>query len=133
MAKLELEGFDSFLNGLNSLEFDKLATEMLEAAAPILERNIVKRALSHSRTGSMAGSISKGKLKKNGADYHISVRPTGTDAKGVRNMEKMVYLEYGTSKQAATPVMSPAIAESEESVYAKMQDIFDNQTKELQV
>ena len=43
------------------------------------------------------------------------------------------HLEYGTAKQAATPVMGPAVAESEEPVYEKMQEVFDRETEKLQI
>jgi HK97 gp10 family phage protein len=64
---------------------------------------------------------------KNNDGYSITVRPTGKDKRGVRNMEKMVYMEYGTSKQSATPVLTPAIRESRESVEKKMQEVFDRE------
>ena len=66
-----------------------------------------------------------GKASKGG--YFASVRPTGTDKKGVRNMDKMVYLEYGTSKQDATPVLTKALKDSESAVYDKMQEVFNRE------
>lgn len=131
MAAFEVEGFDELIKNLSQLEFDRIAPGMLEESAPILERNIKSRAQAHVRTGSMSGSISAGKIKKKSDGYSISVRPTGSDSKGVRNMEKMVYLEYGTTKQAATPVLSPAVAASEAPVQQKMQEVFDRHVKGL--
>ncbi len=55
------------------------------------------------------------------------IRPTGTGRKGVRNMEKLAYMEYGTSHQCATPVIGPAIAASEGDVIKAMQEIFDSE------
>ena len=46
-------------------------------------------------------------------------------------MEKACYLEYGTSKQTATPVISPAVRESEEAVAEKMQEVFEREMKKL--
>ena len=133
MAKLDLEGFDDLINALNMLEIDKLAPQMIKAATPILERNIRSRALAHHRTGSMAGSIKPTGIRATADGYRLSIRPTGTDSKGVRNMEKMVYLEYGTYKQPATPVLSPAVAESENACLEAMQKVFDDYTKGIQL
>ena len=133
MAKFDLEGFDDLISSLNMLEFEKMAPKMLDAAVPILERNIKSRALAHHRTGAMAGSIRKGSIRATSEGYRCTVRPTGTDSKGVRNMEKMVYLEYGTYKQTATPVLGPAVAESESSCLEKMQKVFDDFTKDIQL
>lgn len=58
--------------------------------------------------GEMAASIkAKGPVHNARGCYDI-VRPTGKDSKGVRNMEKLAYLEYGTIKQDAAPVMRNA-------------------------
>jgi hypothetical protein len=46
-------------------------------------------------------------------------------------MEKMAYLEYGTSKQSATPVITPAVGESEDPVCEAVQKKFDDLTKEM--
>ena len=59
------------------------------------------------------------------------MRPTGRDEKGVRNMEKMVYMEYGTSKQEATPVLSPAVRKAEDPVTEKMQEVFNREVDRL--
>lgn len=54
--------------------------------------------------GQMVASIKATGPKKNALGVYDFVRPTGKDSKGVRNMEKLAHLEYGTSKQPATPV-----------------------------
>lgn len=133
MASFDLEGFDELISAMNHLEFEKLAPKMIESATPILERNIKSRALAHNRTGSMAGSIKPTGIRATSDGYRLTVRPTGTDSKGVRNMEKMVYLEYGTYKQTATPVLSPAVSESESACLEAMQKVFDDQTKGIQL
>jgi len=66
-----------------------------------------------------------GPTKKGG--YYATVRPTGKDSKGVRNMEKMVYLEYGTSKQSPAPTLTKAIKDSEKAVLNKMQEVFNRE------
>lgn len=134
MAKLDLQGFDDLMKDLNLLDFDRIASKMVEGGAPVLEQNLRRRASEHVDSGDMAKSIGSTGLKKYGASgYKITVRPTGQDDKGVRNMEKMCYLEYGTQHQGATPVLTPAVIESEQPVMDIMQKIFDEETKELQI
>ena len=104
---------------------------MLEEVVPILEENVKKRTAAHKATGALAESMKASKAKQTKEGYSISVRPTGKDNKGVSNMEKACYLEYGTSKQTATPVISPAVRESEEAVAEKMQEVFEREMKKL--
>lgn len=130
---VHIDEIDSLMKDLSVLDFHTLAPKMLEEAAPIVKGNIEKRSAAHRDSGSMAGSIQPKKVTRGTSEYRISIRPTGKDSKGVRNMEKMCYLEYGTEKQAATPVMGPAVAESEEPVYEKMQEVFDWETENLQI
>lgn len=127
MANFSVEGLDDLMKDLGSLDIDRIAPVMLEEAAPILERNVKNRASVHKETGEMQKSIKSTKSKRTGDGYSIAVRPTGKDKKGVRNMEKACYLEFGTSKQGATPVISLAVRESEDLVAGKMQEVFDRE------
>lgn len=131
MARLELQGIDALMNGLSQLDADKIAPIMLDEAAPILEKAVKKRTAVHKDTGALQSSIKPTKSKRTGDGYSITVRPTGKDKKGVRNMEKAAYLEYGTSKQGAAPVISPAVRESEEPVSEKMQEVFSREVEKL--
>ena len=130
MASFESEGLDELIRSLDSIKVEEIAPKMLKEAAPILEQNIKSRSDLHRRSGDMADSIKTTNPKKTKDGHSISVRPTGKDRKGVRNMEKMVYLEYGTSKQNATPVLTPAIRESEDGVIEKMQEVFSREVGE---
>lgn len=106
---------------------DELAKKMINAAIPTLERNVKKECAAHRRTGDMVNSVKPTKVAKykNGGGYYAVVRPTGKDKNGVRNMEKMAHVEYGTSHQVATPILSKAIAESESDVSQIMQDVYN--------
>ncbi len=128
MARFEATGIDSMLSALDKWEASRIAPIMLEEAVPILEKNVKKHTALHKDTGEMQSSIKKTKAKRTGKDgYSICVRPTGTDEKDVRNMEKVAYLEYGTSRQKASPVLSPAVKESEEAICDKMQEVFERE------
>ena len=119
------QGLDDFLHSLTSLEVDKMTTDMLEAAEPVLMENVKRYAERHRASGSMVKSIKSTGVKERKGGKYLVVRPTGKDHKGVRNMEKLAYLEYGTVKQPATPVVTPAVKEAETTVERAMDAIFD--------
>ncbi|MDO4648077.1 MAG: HK97 gp10 family phage protein [Eubacteriales bacterium] len=133
MARLDYEGVDDLFKGLDALEVDEIAPKMLEAAAPILQDEIVAAATPHYRKGSMLGSIKKTKVGKNKDGHYVTVRPTGKDSKGVRNMEKMAYLEFGTSKQKATPVIAPGTRAAKTAVEKTMKEVFEKEIKDLKL
>lgn len=143
MAKLSVDtkGFDLVLEGLNrAADVDSWGPKALNEAAPILEEKLKSRIAKHDGTGAMSASIKKTKPKKNKWGHYIVIRPTGIDIrqnKGkpwaknatneVRNMEKLVYMEYGTSTQSPTPVMTPALNDAENAVTAKLQEVFERE------
>ena len=129
MAQFEVEGIDDLMKELSSLDAERLAPVMLEEAVPILKDAVVKGASAHKDTGAMVNSIKQSGASRNQMGYYICVRPTGKDKDGVRNMEKMAALEYGVGgRQAATPVLTPAVHAAEEPVLKKMQEVFDRET-----
>ena len=130
MAKFSVDpkDFDIVLKELNrSADVDSWGPKALKEASVILEQSIKRRASGHDRTGAMSRSIKPTKPKKNRWGHFIVIRPTGKDKKGVRNMEKLVYMEYGTSKQSPTPVITPALNDSESAVNAKLQEVFERE------
>ena len=131
MAKFDFQIPDDFIKQLGKLaDVDRIAPQMLNEALPILERNVKSEVSKHVVSGDLLKSIKMSKAKKNKYGYYASVRPTGTDKKGVRNMEKLVYLEYGTSKQASKPTLTKAIKDSEKAVLDKMQEVFNREVGE---
>lgn len=126
MAKFDFEIPADFIKQLGRLaDVDKYAPQMIDEAIPILLDNVKAETAHHRQTGDMYKSIKKTKAKKTKkGGYFASVRPTGTDKKGVRNMEKMVYLEYGTKKQPARPTLTKAMKDSEAAVLNKMEEVF---------
>jgi len=131
MAKFDFNIPTDFLKQLGKLEdVDRVAPQMIDEAVPILLENVKQEVAKHKLTGDMHKSIKKskaGKTKKGG--YFASVHPSGVDSKGVRNMEKLVYAEYGTSKQSPTPMLTKAIKDSESAVLKKMQEVFEREVK----
>lgn len=125
----DIHGFDELLQELETLgDFDEIAPKMLEEAAPILEKEVVRQASAHWDSGDMVGSIKKtGASAGKSGGYYLAVRPTGKDKKGVRNMEKMAYLEYGIKGRPATPILATAVNNAEPEVMKKMQEVFDRE------
>lgn len=126
MAQISFQIPDELTKQLERLEnMDELAPKIIEAAVPIVQDEMVRRAGEHRRTGAMAGSIKPTRPKRTGSGHSAVVRPTGRDGRGTRNMEKMAYMEYGTSHQSATPVIAPTVAATESSVIEAMQEAFN--------
>ena len=131
MAKFEVQGIDDFMKEISQIDIDRIAPKMLEESVPILEKSVRAESAKHWDTGAMEESIKATGANINARGHYICVRPTGRDEKGVRNMEKMVYMEYGTSKQAATPVLSPAVRKAEDPATEKMQEVFNREVDRL--
>lgn len=120
MARCELRGFDEFLDAMKELEegIGDVADEALNKAAPTaaeaLSQCITEVADRRDRngkpyaTGELAASITPTKAKENAYGHFIAARPVGMDDRGIRNGEKLAYLEYGTCVQDARPVIGRA-------------------------
>lgn len=138
MGKFDFEIDPGFIESLGKMaDIDRLAPKMIDEAMPILTDNIKSGLSKH---GSLSGTI---KAKKagvsRGGGFYAFTGPTGTDEKGVRNMEKAVYLEYGTSKERGSgrkdrqpprPWVHKAIGASEAQVLEKMQEVFNREVGE---
>lgn len=128
MASFRFEIPDELTKRLERLQnTDEIAPKMIDAGIPIVKDELVRRADAHKRTGAMSGSIKPTQPKRTGSGHSAVVRPTGRDGRGTRNMEKMMYLEYGTSHQRATPVIAPTVAATESSVIEAMREVFNKE------
>lgn len=144
MAKFTFNIDPDFVKSLGRMaDVEEYAPKMIDEAIPILEKNFKAEALKHRDTGDMVQSIKStkaGKSKYGG--YYAVTRPTGYASRGWKysrtkknagkqekllNMEKLVYLEYGTSDQPATPILTKAINDSEKPVMEKMQEVFNRE------
>jgi HK97 gp10 family phage protein len=113
VARIKNYGIDDLLHGLTSMNVGAMTTKMIEDAEPIMMENVKRYAEKHRVSGAMIKSIKSTGVKERKGGKYLVVRPTGKDKKGVRNMEKMAYLEYGTVKQPATPIITPAVKNAE--------------------
>lgn len=126
MASLDIKGLDVLMAHLDKIgRFDEVAPKMLDAAVPILEAEVQKGANQHIASGDMASSIQRtGATAGEDGSYYISVRPTGKDRKGVDNMAKAVWLEYGVKGRPASPFLSTAVLNATPKVIAKMREVY---------
>ena len=126
-------GFDDFAKELDRLgKLDEYAPDMLETAAPLLERELKGQVQAEANrgyaTGDLAGSIKSRKPEKNERGHYVTITASGKDKKGVRRNEKLAYLNYGTTKQQARPVISKAVQNAEGECLEAMQRKFDEVT-----
>lgn len=126
MAQFSISGMDELLVKLNQLgRFDEIAPKMMKAGMEILQEEVVAEASKHKDTGVMVASIKPtGLMAGYDGGYYMCTRPTGRDKKGVRNMEKMVYLEYGVKGRPGVPVITAAVIKAEPKVVQAMQEVF---------
>lgn len=136
MGKFSFNIPDDFIKQLGKLsDIDSIAPQMIDEAMPILAENLKSELAKHKRTGDMINSVKKTKARKTKyGGYYAVVRPTGKDRKGVRNIEKLAYLEYGVKikgeeRQSPKPVLTKAIKDSEKAVLSKMQEVFEREIK----
>ena len=143
----DISGFDDALAELDRIgRIDEIAPKMLEESEPILAEEVTKQAKKHWNTGDMTLSIkSTGALIGKGGSYYLCVRPTGESyekkwqyarsrggKKGrrkikVRNMEKLVWLEFGAKGRPAVPIITTAVLNAEPAVLKKLQEVFDRE------
>lgn len=138
MAKMTIYSPDALIEKLQKLgDVDEYAPKMLNEGIKPLKEAIRQNALKHKDTGEMVASIkdSKPKKKKDGSwnkntffsGYDRNRKPTPSDPKGVANARKAMSLEYGTSKQPATPFIRPAVVATKNDCLDAMQGAFNKE------
>lgn len=129
----EVMGFDELAKELDQLgKIDEYAPEILQAAAPVLEKSLkaeVQKAANRGyASGDLAGSIKACKPGKNEQGHYVVVTAKGKDRKGTRNNEKLAYLNYGTTKQQARPVIARSVKSAEAECTEVIQEKFNEVT-----
>lgn len=150
MARFDTSGIDELMATLEKLgKFDEIAPEMMEAGIDELEKEVIQEASKHKDTGEMVASIKRTGLQESkGGGYYMCTRPTGyasgkkwknarkgkgegTGRRRVRNMEKLVWLEYGVKGRAATPVITKAVINAEDKTLDAMRKVFEEKVSEI--
>lgn len=136
MASVKISGFDSLDQFFAELKHpEKMAKKAVDAASTVLENSLkteIKRAANRKdadgkpySTGELAASINSTKAKENHLGVYAVVKPEGIDSRGVRNVEKLAYLEYGVAShgQLPHPVRQKAVNAAEEECEQIMRDV----------
>jgi len=126
VAKFSVIMDNELVKQLERLEnFDELAKQILTDSSQPLEISLNRELSEHKDTKSLIESVRK-IVKKSKYGWFLTVRPTGKDKKGVRNMEKLAYIEFGTNRQPPRPLLSRAMRSAESAVKELMQRNFDD-------
>lgn len=133
MARISVSGIDDLISSLDSLQFDEIAPQMLQAAEDDVIDAMKRSASAHVVSGSLEDGIKAEDIKHTGNAYEVMVATSGKDPEGVDNMQKANYMEYGNSHQTATPIIAPAIAECEGQAISKMTKKFNELIKGLEI
>lgn len=134
MAMIDLTGFDDLERFLGKLaEPGKIAVKAVDTAAPLavkrLKAEITKAANRKDArgkpysTGELAASVGRTETDENDLGVYSVVLPIGTDKKGLRNVEKLAYLEYGVKSKGQAP--HPVRQKTANAVEAKCQRIME--------
>ena len=113
----------------NLADIEVAGKKALGEAEPLVIEAMKKGLEGYKDTGSMQNSIKATGPKENASGIFDYVRPTGKDKDGVRNMEKLAYLEYGTAKQAAQPVCAGIRKSVEKEVAEKVENSLERSLK----
>lgn len=123
------EEFESQLAKLANL--DEIAPKMINSATPLVVQSIKRHLRPHKRTGRLIDSVSALKAKKTKiGTWQGRVHFSGYENKGndkVANNQKAIALEYGTTKQTATPFMEKSVRDVEGDVAKAMQQVYEQE------
>ena len=131
MGKFDFDMPIDLVKQLEKLDnFDEIASELLIEATPILENTVKNeiRRQSDLGTGDTADHV-KGSKLKNKFGHFVTVYPRGKNKQGVRRMDIMAWLEFGTKFRSPRPIISKALKDAEPAVKELMQKKFEEVTK----
>ncbi|HCT91095.1 MAG TPA: hypothetical protein DF613_06920 [Lachnospiraceae bacterium] len=134
MARAKLTGFEDLERFLGKLEEPrKMAVKAVDAAAPLAEKRLkaeITKAANRKdargkpySTGELAASVGRTKTGENELGIYSVVLPMGTDKRGLRNVEKLAYLEYGVKSKGQAP--HPVRQRTVNAVEAKCQRVME--------
>ena len=134
MGRFDFTVSEDFLKTLGRLsEIDKVAPMMINETLPTVS-NYIKAGFESAGHPYSEGDLIRSIKEKpavednNGGWWGIS-RPTGKDHRGVRNMAKLAYYEYGTSRQPARPIMDKIRNDAQGPAEENMRKVFEREMK----
>ena len=130
MAVFDVSIDKDFMKSLGTLaQVERYAPKMIEEALPIV-RDKLKAKIEqegHVEYGDLFNSIECSEVTKTKNGYIGNAFPQGKNRDGVRNAEALVYLEYGTSRQDSTGIITRTLISTRKDVEAKMQEVFERE------
>lgn len=127
-----MNGLDALTDDLASLASlpDSVIEELLNAEADVIaeaQRSTAREMLTGEyATGTTAGSIKKGKVKKTASGKSITVAPQGSNKRGDRNAEVLFINEYGKRGQPARPAVRTANERAEKKAVEAGEQILND-------
>ena len=142
MAGFEVDFPEDFLSELLDTDFDEIAEEALQEAAPLLEQSMkqsCRTVIEHEGDSELVDSIKSSKPKRTKTDaWIVNVSPKGYSKikvyrhkrKGrrykVSNALKAIWKEYGIpGRQPPRPFIDNACNRASSSVMSKMQEVYN--------
>lgn len=130
MAKIILKTPDEIMVKLKRLEgrSEEVCKRAVFAGAGVMadqvKSNLQRVTTKGYSTGDLSASLGIAPIKNEGGEINTKIGFDGYDRKGVPNVVKARVLESGSSKQAATPFMRPAINQARDRAKAEMSEAF---------
>ena len=147
MAMFDMEFPDDFMRELMGTDFDEIAKDMLQEAAPLLQESLkvsAKKEVLHEGESEMVDSIKPSIPKKTKTEaWIVNVGPKGysdtkiytaKNSKGVKtkrkykvsNAVKAIWKEYGIEgRQAPRPFIQNATNNAQKAVMDSMQESYN--------
>ena len=136
MASLEITGMDELLKKLDKLsdqgKVEEIAKKAVDTAQPMNEAAMRSAIASVEygpyATGSVSSSVTSTSAKINSYGAFAVAKPTGRDAKGVRNGEKAAYLQYGIpGRQPERPWRQKAVNSAQGPCVTTMESVLKSE------
>lgn len=108
--------FDISQSGGFNLEFDvSMLEDAVNAGAKVLEESTKQMLAGNRDTGELIASVTAGeaKYKPQYGGYYAPIRFVGTGSNGTRNGLKAAELEFGNTRQTASPFRDRAVHAAE--------------------
>jgi hypothetical protein len=126
--------FDVSQSGGFHLEFDvSMLEDAVNAGAKVLEETTKQMLAGNRDTGDLIASVSAGaaKYKPKYGGYYAPIRFVGTGSNGTRNGLKAAELEYGNTRQTASPFADRSVHAAESRAAEVMSKIAEDRWVEL--
>jgi hypothetical protein len=137
VAHISFDGFDELEKVMRKIKPETMAVKAVNKAVPILEEalksSIAEAANRGYATGELVESVDSTPARGNDLGVFSVVKPEGIDEKGVRNVEKMAYLEYGVAShgQEPHPVRQTAIDKAKSECIQMMERVINEEVGKM--